>query len=137
MMFTEKEIAYMKSQRLARIATVAPDGQPDVAPVGFEYDGQYFYVSGRDAEHTRKFHNIDQGNDKVALVVDDLESIQPWKVRGIRIYGTADFVVREGRFGHTRYMRITPHTSWSWGIEPHELGWVGMHKEEHTDGMKI
>ncbi len=133
-MFTEKEIAYLKSQRLARIATVAPDGQPDVAPVGFEYDGQYFYIGGHNPEHTRKYHNVDRGNHMVALVVDDLVSIQPWKARGIRIYGTADFVEREGRYGQERYMRITPHTSWSWGIEGSAERWAGMHKVVHNDG---
>lgn len=130
-MFTEKEIAYLKTQRLARLATVACDGQPDVVPVGFEYDGQYFFLSGRDPANTRKLRNLRSGNSKVALVVDDLESIQPWKVRGIRIYGTAEFVERDGRFGHKTYMRISPHTSWSWGIEPSKEGFVGMHKEQH------
>ncbi len=133
-MFSEQEIAYLKAQRLARIATVAPDGQPDVAPVGFEYDGNYFYISGRDPENTRKFRNLREGNNKVALVVDDLESVQPWRPRGIRVYGTAEFVEREGRFGRKRYMRITPHTSWSWGIEASEAGWAGMRKDVHTTG---
>ena len=52
-LFTEKEIEYIKSQRLARIATsssVSPSDiancQPDVAPVGFDFDGEYFYVGG-------------------------------------------------------------------------------------------
>jgi len=34
-MFTEKEIAYIKSQPLARLATVGKDGQPDNVAVGF------------------------------------------------------------------------------------------------------
>ena len=38
-MFTDEEIAYIHSQPLARVATVSPDGQPDVAPVGFEFAG--------------------------------------------------------------------------------------------------
>ena len=29
-----------------RLATVAPDGQPDVVPVGFEFDGTSFYIGG-------------------------------------------------------------------------------------------
>jgi pyridoxamine 5'-phosphate oxidase family protein len=37
--FTEEEVTYLRSQRLARLATVAPGGQPDVAPVGFEQFG--------------------------------------------------------------------------------------------------
>jgi hypothetical protein len=31
---------------LARIATTSEDMQPDVAPVGFDFDGTYFYVGG-------------------------------------------------------------------------------------------
>jgi pyridoxamine 5'-phosphate oxidase family protein len=113
-MFTEREITYMKSQRLARLATVAPDGQPDVAAVGFELDGQYFYKGGRNPKNPRNFRNVRHGNSKVALVIDDLESIQPWKVRGIQVYGRAEFVERDGSFGHASYTRITPRTSWSW-----------------------
>ncbi len=43
-MFSEPEVEYLKSQRLARIATVSSKGQPDVVPVAFEFDGKYFYV---------------------------------------------------------------------------------------------
>ena len=77
MAFTEEEVAYLKSQPLARIATVGPDGQPDVAPVGFEFDGTYLYVGGMAPERTRKFLNVKAGNAKVALVVDDLVSDGP------------------------------------------------------------
>ena len=42
-MFTTEEIDYIKTQHLARLATVSPGGQPDVAPVGFQFDGQRFH----------------------------------------------------------------------------------------------
>jgi pyridoxamine 5'-phosphate oxidase family protein len=45
-MFSEKEVDYIKSQRLGRIATVSKELQPDVAAVGFEFDGQNFYIGG-------------------------------------------------------------------------------------------
>ena len=61
MAFTEEEAAYLRSQPLARIATVGPDGQPDVAPVGFEFDGTHLYVGGRAPERTRKFLNVKAG----------------------------------------------------------------------------
>ena len=38
--FTDKEIAYLQSQRLARFTTVRPDGTPQIAPVGFHYDAE-------------------------------------------------------------------------------------------------
>jgi pyridoxamine 5'-phosphate oxidase family protein len=118
MSFTEEEIAYLGTQRLARIATVSNDGQPDVMPVGYQFDGKYFYVGGMNPVKTRKFRNVRAGNTKVALVIDDLVSVNPWTVRGLRIYGNAELLVRqEGLFGPGQYMRITPTVSWSWNLE--------------------
>ena len=117
MAFTHDEATYLLRQRLARIATVAPDGQPDVMPVTFEFDGTFLYVGGLDPARTRKYLNLQAGSSKVALVVDDLVSTQPWTPRGLRIYGTAELVERRGQFGLARYMRITPTISWSWNLE--------------------
>ena len=117
MSFTDEEIAYLRSQRLARIATVSSAGQPDVVPVGFEFDGTHIYVGGLDPAKTRKFRNVQAGNSKVALVIDDLVSAQPWTPRYLRIYGTAELVERQGQFGPAPYMRITPAISWSWNLE--------------------
>jgi len=115
--FTEKEIAYLKSQPLARLATVSDAGQPDAVAVGFEFDGQHFYVGGHNLPATRKYKNIAAGHTKVALLIDDLPSVDPWSPRGIRIYGTAEIVGRVGRFGPGEHFRITPSVSWSWNIE--------------------
>ena len=112
----------MRSQPLARISTVAPDGQPDVAPVGFEFDGTHFYVGGHDLVKSRKFRNVDAGNAKVALVIDDLKSVDPWRPRFLRVYGTAELVEREGRFGTAPYMRITPTISWSFNLDGESAG---------------
>jgi len=116
-MFSEKEIAYLKTHLLARIATVSEDGQPDVAPVCFDFDGTYFYV-GRvvDLSKTLKFKNV-QANPRVALVIDDPESPDPFKPRGIKIHGNADIVTREGYVGFGMYIRIKPAVIWSGGIE--------------------
>jgi pyridoxamine 5'-phosphate oxidase family protein len=54
---------------------------------------------------------------KVALVIDDLGSIDPWKPRGIRIFGTAEIVERSGKLGSGNYLQIMPNVSWSWNIE--------------------
>lgn len=117
MSFSEEEVAYLRSQQLARIATVSADGQPDVVPVGFEFDGTYVYVGGIDPAKSRKFRNVRAGNTKVALVIDDLMSTTPWVPRYLRIYGNAELVERQGRFGPAVYMRITPAVSWSFNLE--------------------
>jgi pyridoxamine 5'-phosphate oxidase family protein len=113
MSFTAEEVAYIRSQRLARVATVAADGQPDVVPVGFEFDGTHFYIGGFDPASTRRTRNIRAGNAKVALVIDDLASVSPWSPRYLRVYGTAELVERETRFGTQPVMKITPAISWS------------------------
>jgi pyridoxamine 5'-phosphate oxidase family protein len=122
MAFSEEEIAYIQSQRLARLATVNGDGQPDVVPVGFDFDGTYFYVSGGAMKQTRKFRNVRDGRTKVALVIDDLASVQPWAPRFLRIYGTADLVERTGYVGAGTYMRIKPETSWSGNLDGESIG---------------
>lgn len=126
-MFTQKEIEYLNTQRLARLATVAPDGQPDIVPVGYEFDGASFFIGGRDVNKTRKVKNVRAGQQKVALVVDTLESVDPWQPRGIRVYGSADLVEREGRVGHGTYLQISPEVSWSWNVEK-----PSVHKTVHA-----
>jgi pyridoxamine 5'-phosphate oxidase family protein len=115
--FNEEEKAYLASQGLARLATVSANGQPDAAPVGFEFDGRDFYIAGVDLPSTRKYHNVAGGNTKVALVVDDLVSTEPFVPRFLRVYGTASIVTRDGRSGRREYLRVTPTVSWSWNLQ--------------------
>lgn len=130
---SDAEIQYLKSQRLARIATASLHGEPEVSPVAFECDGKYFYVGSHDQSvffRTRRYKNIKSGNTRVSLVIDDLESIDPWKPRGIKVRGTAEVVEHDGIFGKGSYLRITPRVSISWGIEPLKEGqWVS--KKRH------
>ena len=91
MAFSDEEIAYLQSQPVARLATVNEDGQPDVVPVAFELDGSHIWFGGvgPGVARTRKFRNIGAGRTKVALVVDDLVSIEPFIARALRVYGDA------------------------------------------------
>ena len=121
--FSGKELEYLKSQRIARIATVSAEGslQPDVVPVGFDFDGEYFYIGGLSLLKSRKYRNVLK-NNKVAIVIDDLKTVDPWDPRGIRIYGTADIVTRQSGYmeqsphPQAEYIRIKPGKKWSWGI---------------------
>jgi pyridoxamine 5'-phosphate oxidase family protein len=129
-LFSQKEIDYLKSQHLARIATAAarPSSeesgslQPDVVPVGFDFDGDYFYIGGMNLLKSTKYKNVLQ-NNKVAIVVDDLKSVNPWDPKGMKIYGTADIVTRQGGYmdrtdhSNPQYIRISPKKKWSWGID--------------------
>jgi pyridoxamine 5'-phosphate oxidase family protein len=138
MSFTPDETDYLRSQPLARLATVSADGQPDVVPVAFELDGSRIWIGGSGVTvlATRKFRNIAGGNRAVALVVDDLVSFDPFIARGIRIYGRAsDPVERTGSIGPGTYMGITPITSWTWNMEGQPVGetWYPSQRREHID----
>src|SRR6185436_1706085 len=105
MSFSDSEVAYIRSQRLARIATASPKTmQPDVAAIVYQFDGEYFYIGGLEQEKTLKFLNS-RANPKVSLIIDDLESIKPWLPRGIKIHGTVDIVERPSEFGSPLHLR--------------------------------
>lgn len=116
-MFTDKEREYLKSQRLARIATVSKRGRPDVAPVIFMLDGDRLVIPSIDMEKTLKYKNIRNGNALVAVVVDDVESARPFRPRGIKMHGTAELAEREGALGYGLNIVVTPLRVWSWGID--------------------
>ena len=86
--FTDKEIEYIRSQRLGRLATVRPDGTPQNAPVGFHYNAELdvIEIGGRSMSQSKKFRNIVQ-NPNVAFVIDDV--LPPWQPRFVEIRGTA------------------------------------------------
>jgi pyridoxamine 5'-phosphate oxidase family protein len=132
--FTDKEIEYLRSQRLARLATVQPEGAPQIAPVGFHYDAEQdvIYIGGQYLSRSKKFRNI-LNNPHVALVIDD--ALPP---RGVEIRGIAGTVETGGNalFGANypvdeAMIRITPVRIIGWGLDP-EAGWLHARQVERT-----
>jgi len=89
--FTETEIAYLRGQRLGRLATVGTGGSPHVVPVGFHLDdeGQTIEIGGHGLSRSKKWRDL-RSNPRVAFVVDDLVSVRPWTVRGMEVRGRAE-----------------------------------------------
>lgn len=123
--FTEGELAYLASQRLGRLATAQPDGTLQVSPVGFavNLEHQTIDIGGRDMARSRKFRNV-QANGRVAFVVDDLASVQPWVVRCLEIRGRGE-AITEPTDSASRVrgsiIRVFPQRIISWGFDPPEL----------------
>jgi pyridoxamine 5'-phosphate oxidase family protein len=121
---TAAEITYLQSQRIARIATVGPNGQPHVVPVAFRYnpETETIDIGGHDGFAKRKKWRDVKSNPKVAVVIDDIVSVNPWKVRGIEIRGEAEMLMTGGQSivpGFDPEMfRIKPKRVISWGINP-------------------
>ncbi len=119
---TEIERNYLKSQPLARLATVDANGAPQNNPVGAFLDEETgdVIIGGHAMGATRKFRNV-RTNTQVALVIDDLVSRDPWTVRGLEIRGTAvtlQDVDPPVPFMSREVIRITPTWIASWGIDP-------------------
>lgn len=94
MTLTNAEIGYLETQSLGRLATIQADGSPQVKPVGFRYHPEpgTIDVSGFRMSASQKFRNVSR-DGRVALVVDDIASVQPWRVRFLEIRGVAACVV--------------------------------------------
>jgi pyridoxamine 5'-phosphate oxidase family protein len=122
MSLTQAEIDYLASQKLGRLATTAPDGSPQVAPTGFRYNAELgtIDIGGYNLARSKKFRNIAAGS-RAAFVVDDIASVDPWRVRGVEVRGEAEALAGQdhpdpGTAGEI--IRIHPRRILSWGIEP-------------------
>jgi pyridoxamine 5'-phosphate oxidase family protein len=121
--FSDKELEYLKDQRLGRLATVDENNAPYVVPVGFRLseDRDAIDVGGHGLGRSKKYRNL-KANPKVAIVIDDLASVNPWTPRGIEVRGTAELhdnggTERFGRGWDQAWIRIVPGRVLSWGIE--------------------
>ena len=124
--FTEAELAYLRGQRLGRLATVDKAGAPQNNPVGYLIDDEtgQLVIAGYTMGTSRKYRNV-QNNPEVSLVIDDIASTDPWRVRGVEVRGTAEAQddVDPPIEGTSReVIRITPRWIGSWGLTPGEQG---------------
>ena len=128
--FTEKEIEYLHGQRLGRLATVGPDGSPHVVPVGFRLgqEENAIEVGGHAIKGSKKWRDL-EADARVAVVIDDLEQVDPWTPRGLEIRGRAELREEGGEsFGagwDAAWIRIVPQRIVSWGIEGHAFTAAG------------
>jgi pyridoxamine 5'-phosphate oxidase family protein len=120
MPFEDFEIAYLNSQRLGRLATQQRNGTLQVSPVGFAYNPATgtIDIGGRDMAASQKFRNV-AANGRAAFVVDDLVSVDPWRVRCLEIRGHAE-ALTEAADSASRIpgaiIRIHPERIISFGI---------------------
>lgn len=110
--FTDAELEFLQDgeRRLARVATVGPDGTPHVVPSGWRYDpdGDTIDLGGMDLAATKKYRDVAR-TGRAALVIDEV--LPPWRPRGIEVRGRAE-ALDVGPL-----IRIHPERIVSWGIE--------------------
>jgi pyridoxamine 5'-phosphate oxidase family protein len=100
LLFTVEELEFLRSQRIARLATVGPSGWPHVVPVMYSIDEAgtlEFDVDGV------KLRNL-SGEPRAAMVIDAMGP-----KRGVAVQGTAELIGPERA-------RLRPSRKFTWGL---------------------
>ena len=111
--FTEAELQYLTGGRqLGRIATVGADGTPHVVPVGW-IDNAARRDDRRRRPRARAVEEVPRRrtHGRAAIVIDDLESTDPWRPRGIEVRGRAEAITMP-----TPLIQLYPERIVSWGL---------------------
>jgi pyridoxamine 5'-phosphate oxidase family protein len=123
MLFTDAEYKYLVEHPLGRLATIGPEGAPQIHPVAFwvHPDSGIIEISGPELAKSQKFRNV-QADPRASFVVDD-QAETPNSIgqtgRGIEIRGRIEIVTRDASlipdFSHET-LHIHPHRLISWNI---------------------
>ena len=102
MLFTPSELEFLKSQRIARLATVGPSGWPHVVPVMYALseDGAVAFEFDVDGIKLRNLTS----EPRAALTVDAMGP-----KRGIAVQGRAELIAPDRA-------RLSPVRKFSWGL---------------------
>ncbi|HEY8796738.1 MAG TPA: pyridoxamine 5'-phosphate oxidase family protein [Candidatus Dormibacteraeota bacterium] len=100
MEFTVEELEFLRSQRIARLATVGPSGWPHVVPVMYSIDEEGAFEFDVDGV---KLKNL-SSEPRAAMVVDAMGP-----KRGVAIQGKGELIGPERA-------RLTPVRKFSWGL---------------------
>ena len=135
---TKQQVAFIRSARVARLATADGNGRPHVIPICFVFDGQNFYSSidekpKRNLERElKRLRNI-RANPNIALIIDHYE--EDWRrLAYVLIIGRARILAagknhqravrllrrkypqdREMAIDHRPMIRMTPRRVRAWG----------------------
>ncbi len=143
MALTEAEQRFLATQRHGRLATVAPDGTPQVKPVSFSYNTELgtIDIAGMNMARSAKYKNI-QSNPNVAFVADDVPAPERGAagVRFLEIRGAAEIVTalpgpgQPEADGHLapEIIRIHPRRVLAYNVDPDLPGLLARDVEGDT-----
>ena len=134
---TDAELAFIKEQRIGRLATASPSGAPDVSPSLAIYRRSLgvFLFGGQGIERTRRYNNA-RRNPQASLVFDAI-SWDPYELKGLKVAGSievhvADDAVNLGAMG-IPLLVLRPERKWAWGFDEQAFDEQGQFRL-HVDG---
>lgn len=121
-LFTEKELARLRAVRLARIATVGPDGQPHVVPLTFTLNEieDAIDVGGFGFGSSKKWRDALR-NPRVTFLLDESAGGEAYGIEmrcTAEIHDTGGNEINPNFPGFDpQFLRLRPHRIVSWGVE--------------------
>ena len=128
MTLTEAEQRFLARQPRGHLATVGPDGSPQVKPLGFSYNAALgtIDIAGMNMAGSAKYRNV-RANPRVAFVVDEVtaptvEGAHFLEIRGDAVHAAGP----RDPSGHLaqEIIRIHPRRVISFNIDPGQPGFA-------------
>jgi pyridoxamine 5'-phosphate oxidase family protein len=128
MTFTDAEQRFMARQDRGHLATVGPDGVPQVKPLGFTYNATLgtIDIAGWNMAGSAKYRNV-RANPRVAFVVDEVTAPTMEGAHFLEIRGEAEHAVGpHDPTGHlsAEIIRIHPRRVLSFNVDPDHPGFA-------------
>jgi pyridoxamine 5'-phosphate oxidase family protein len=125
MALTQAEQKFLAQHRLGRLATIGPDGGPQVKPVGFVYNDELGTVDiyGHNMAQSAKYRNVGR-QPLVALVVDNPTGVGP-EAQFLEIRGPAETTTAHAApfpVASAEIIRIHPRRVLSLNVDPDRPG---------------
>jgi pyridoxamine 5'-phosphate oxidase family protein len=126
MILTDAERRFLARQPRGHLATIGPDGTPQVKPLGFTWNAALgtIDIAGYNMGGSAKYRNI-QSNSRVALVVDEVTEESMEGAHFLEIRGTAEAVIgRASDDGHlaAEIIRIHPRRVIAYNVDTEQPG---------------
>jgi pyridoxamine 5'-phosphate oxidase family protein len=128
MTLTDAEQRFLARQPRGHLATVGPDGFPQVKPLGFSYNAALGTIDlgGMNMAGSAKYRNV-RANPRVAFVVDEVTAAGVEGAHFLEIRGRAEQAVGpRDPSGHldSEIIRIHPSRVLSFNIDPEHPGFA-------------
>jgi pyridoxamine 5'-phosphate oxidase family protein len=125
---TDPEQRFLARQARGYLATIGPDGLPQVKPLGFTYNAALgtIDISGFNMASSAKYRNV-RSNPHVAFVVDEVTASTMEGAHFLEIRGEADTTVgSRDPVGHlaAEIIRIHPRRVVSFNVDPDHPGFA-------------
>jgi len=128
MTLTDAEQRFLARQPRGHLATVGPDGIPQVKPLGFTYNAALgtIDIAGMNMAGSAKYRNV-RANPHVAFVVDEVTAPNVEGAHFLEIRGHAETAIGPGDpVGHLarEIIRIHPRRVLSFNVDPDHPGFA-------------